>query len=249
MKLFIDIGNSRLKWCFSDTDENTVYGATAYQDSTFEQTLDKHWLAQPEPTDIIVCTVCGPDIRETLCAWCDRTWRIQPRFASVEKHCGDVVNAYDDVSQLGVDRWIAIIAARNLCHKNILVVDCGTAMTLDGIEANGQHRGGLIVPGVDMMLNSLPEKTREINSLKSRQDLNDSLFGRSTDECLLKGSLISTSALIEQSHQLFQTELQSEVECLITGGAAPEVMTKLSIKYEHYPHLVLQGLGVWVQNS
>ncbi len=259
MNLYIDIGNSRIKWSFSEQGRTASNGSCDYQSHFIDQSLEKirqqSWAQQPEPVAIYVACVAGESVKNTLDDVCDKIWQLQPRYAHVSEECLGIKNGYSDIQQLGVDRWLAIIAAWHVCNNSVLVVDCGTAITIDAVmkqndgSTNGVHQGGLIVPGISMMNELLADKTHGINKAETSPDKNIPAFATSTEEGLYAGSIYAITALIEKSHEQFQSLCSDKIQCILTGGAAAVILSELKLEALHEPNLVLSGLELWGQSQ
>ncbi len=124
------------------------------------------------------------------------------------------------------------------------VIDCGTAITVDAVDADGQHQGGLIVPGLEMMRGALLKHTHGvIYDMEADSSVEADLLGRNTRGCVEGGTLYAVIAFIDRVVSDLRKELGGEMQCSITGGDAPRVLPLLRGEYRHEPHLVLQGLA------
>ena len=242
MKLLIDIGNSRIKICYSQNDELVNHAAAEYDQSSMLAVLSK--LAGFTPDEVIISSVSSESNNQHLIQWSQAQWNIHPVFAKVTKEFNGLKNAYNNIGQYGVDRWLAMIAARTYSSESVLIVDCGTAITLDAIEDSGNHLGGLIIPGIDLMQTLLTSNTEKIEIEREIQ-VDDKFFGQSTEEGLYLGAQKSIIGLIELSYQQMQEIYNTDIRVLLTGGAAPIVISALSMIAQHKPHLVLEGLEIW----
>ena len=154
-------------------------------------------------------------------------------------------NGYADPQRLGVDRWMAILAAYAQVASTCCIVDCGSATTLDFVTASGNHLGGLITPGLTMLKNSLLQDTQEITLLSEEDWLDpDQIAGRSTEQAVLGGIVGMTVALIGNSVDRFEREQESESALILTGGDAQIVAPHLSRGCEVNSGLVLDGLAL-----
>lgn len=160
MRLMVDMGNSALKWAMLDQSRLSSQQRIPYQANNLEKILTKAWRTLDMPFQgVWVSNVAGPQKAETLTHWTETHWGLKPTFIKTSHYQCGVKNGYENPEQLGVDRWLALIGA-HLIEKNMLcVVDCGTAITLDVLSANGHHQGGLIMPGVTTMQNALKSDT------------------------------------------------------------------------------------------
>lgn len=240
MNLLIDIGNSRIKWAFSAGITLNDHAAFEYKQKSMSELLEKHWHASASPDAVYIANVAGPGVEEIVSAVIRQKWQIKPLFIEAQRQCYGVVNAYKEASQLGVDRWLAIIAAWNRYRAPVCVIDCGTALTIDAVSADGQHLGGLIIPGLQMMRELLIKETHGIQA-----DRNNKLslgFGRCTTECITNGAACAIVSLVERMAEQLESEQGSKLCRIITGGYAAYVNDLLASEFDLDPYLVLNGL-------
>ena len=242
MILLIDIGNSRVKWaCLRDgklDSPEVVSHKNLNRNKLLEQVLQ----VKERPDHVYIANVAGKDIGEAIAAAVMNKWEVSPGFARVEAECAGVINAYHDITQLGVDRWLAVVAAWKRYQSPAFIVSCGTAVTIDGIAGDGRHLGGLIVPGLDMMQNVLVRETNGINAEAGGEFKLE--FGRSTAECINYGSVRAIVSLIDHVAAEMYGQYGKALSRVITGGYAGQVNGLLAGKFEHDPHLVLHGLAI-----
>lgn len=248
MNLLIDIGNSRIKWCLYENAEK-IYGLSGsmHNDSTVQQELfSAAWCDLASPDSVLVSNVCGSDVAGSLRTWAYKQWQIETRFVQTEASSHGVQNAYADFHKLGIDRWLAIIAAWHKYRDNhhaICVVDCGTATTIDGISASGQHLGGYIFPGYSMMQEVLVSKTSAINMITETVPSGD--FSNTTEQAVNNGCYLATIATIDNIVVSMKKKFGPELACIITGGVAKLVVKQLETEFAYEPDLVLQGLALY----
>jgi type III pantothenate kinase len=242
-ELLIDIGNTFLKWGRfraakhgSAKDHRLESGhllleeipALAVQFSKFRT-----------PTRIVISNVAGTRVRSTMIrvleVWPDApppTWVIPQ-----EEACG-VVNRYRNPAQLGSDRWAAIIGARALLGPvPALVVVCGTATTIDILKADGEFVGGVIIPGVGLMLRALHQHTAAL------PDADGEYVDTPTQtvDAIASGCQHAQAGAIERLYDL-QAPRHPGLVCLISGGAARALSPRLTIPFELHDNLVIEGL-------
>lgn len=236
MHLDIDIGNTFLKWRLVSElqviQKGSVltkeFGAAVFE-SIADQAVEK----------IRVGSVANAERGDQLAVACQRIWKLEPLFAKTTQQCAGVVNSYLDPSKMGVDRWLAMIAAYKAVNKAVIVVDCGSAITVDYLTAGGQHQGGYIIPGLRLMRESLLQNTAQVRFEKDQKG-GVTHPGVSTAEAVLHGSAYLFKAL---AHEL-KRDLNSGMEMFITGGDGL-LMYDLVAAGRYEPDLVMDGL-VWV---
>src|SRR5690606_12310751 len=111
---------------------------------------------------IRVVSVLGENQNQSFQAWSWKTYGIQPDFALSQINAAGVVNGYERPEQLGADRWLAILAGFSRAKRASVIVDCGSAITLDLVSARGEHLGGYIAPGLTLMRRALLGNTEKI---------------------------------------------------------------------------------------
>ncbi len=233
--LLLDVGNSRCKWALVHDGawvHQGVVGNTEWM--ALQQTLS----ALPAPARILVSNVAGEAMEQRLRGVC-ASWKCPLEFVTARaEQCG-VRNGYEQPERLGSDRWSALIAAWNKVRGACLVVNCGTATTIDALSAQGQFLGGLILPGVSLMQHSLASNTAQL--IAEQGTLQD--FPRNTADAIHSGMLRATLGAIRHQYGLLQAR-GGMVRCLLGGGAAGVVQPHLDLPSERIDNLVLQGLQI-----
>ena len=241
--LLIDIGNSSLKWAEKKHGETLPLNMSQclYPDAIHESFFTNCWSEIESPSQIFVSCVAHNELWQALVMACEKLWGIHiQRVQSSAKGYG-LVNSYEYASDLGSDRWCAMIAVKHMSESAFMVVDAGSALTIDVVNESGQHLGGTISPGLKMMKKCLGVDTAQVK-VDTAQNASSSFLGRSTKECVDAGALLSITSLIEA---IFAKEsLQvDDLQCILTGGDAKLIADSLSIKCVTIPDLVLRGLS------
>lgn len=248
--LLIDAGNSRLKWTIFEDEAMAPSQAVSYPPD-LHAWLDAHWQTGfTTPRRVLVSNVAGPVFAEQLTAWTRQHWELTPEFITAEARGFQITNAYSAPQRLGSDRWAALIAARRGARGAVCVINSGTALTLDVLTANGQHQGGLIIPGLALMREALTLRTHGITEqdlLPSPATVTPTLLGRDTASGVQGGTLYAQVAVIERVVHDVTQEIGASLTCIITGGGAPCVLPLLHGTYQHRPDLVLRGLAIIAQ--
>ena len=247
MILEIDVGNTRLKWRWLDADgEVVVRGAEAYNGVEWS-VLWSAIAVSAVPSDVRIVNVSSPEVSKRLYESCYLTWQLRPRFAKVESECAGVINGYDEPLRLGVDRWLVLLAAYALYPaKPCVVIDCGSAVTVDVLAKNGQHLGGYIVPGANLMRKSLFADTTAVKV----SDLALSCVtnpGTSTDQAVSHGVILMITGLCREVVNNLcckQGWLRDEINLLITGGDGEVVRSAIDMDIEYWEDLVFDGLSL-----
>lgn len=247
MILLVDAGNTRIKWAGLHGAVLQSGPAVLRRDGAQDvDALATAWAALPVPQRLLVASVAGPDFSARVEAWARKFWGIEPEFVSARARAFGIANAYSEPQRLGVDRWLALVAARRLVAGAVCVVDCGTALTVDVLAQDGEHLGGLIIPGLGLMRRALLEKTAGIEAAliaaPSREEV--SLLAKDTRSGVMGGTLYAAVAVIDRIVHDVTEALGVELTCVLTGGDAEAVRSLLPAAFLHEPELVLKGLAV-----
>ena len=237
--LEIDIGNSRVKWrrFANDCKEVKSRGINLDVNGFLAEQA-----SYEKPSAVRLSNVSDSKISSEIADWTGVNWNIQPIVAVVCAECSGVKIQYKDVSRLGVDRWLAMLAAYNQSNGPCLIIDSGTAFTLDVITEEGLHLGGYILPGLRLMRESLVSKTGirlKDQVLEPRTEL-----GNSTQEAVFNGGVASLVALAEKEIEE-QRKKGFKPNVFITGGDAGLLDDLLAYpKSKIEEDLVLDGLSL-----
>jgi type III pantothenate kinase len=243
MHLLIDIGNTRIKWATLQRQRLSQQQAALYANWTATQIRQQIFKPIPRPTSVLIANVAGPDIAALLSDTISSVYGIQPEFVQANNESNGVRNGYTTPTKLGTDRWLALIAAYHLERRAACVVSVGTAMTVDAIDAKGQHLGGFIAPGPDLMITSLLTNTSDIANRAVEGDTGGDIFAKNTLAAVHQGAIHSLAAAIERACAELRARLDVMPALILTGGASERVAAQLHMPYRHISDLVLRGLA------
>lgn len=231
--LCVDCGNTRLKWGLHSGDRWIAQGALPVAEAeAVDETLPG------KPTRIVACNVAGPAVAQALVL---AAGRLAAPLAWVHAHaaqCG-VTSRYEHPERLGADRWAALIGARHLHGGPCVVVNAGTATTVDLLSGEGVFEGGLILPGLSMMRAALAANTASLPHASGRFHE----LPKNTDDAIVSGAIAATLGAIERLYRNIAQE--PGAACLLSGGAAAELAPHLSLPHRVVDNLVLEGLAVY----
>jgi type III pantothenate kinase len=237
MRLLVDLGNSRLKWACSDPGWHV--GSTALH-GDIAGVLDDVWRALPAPNLVAMVSVAPREINETFEQWVHDRWRVAVHGAKSQAELLGVTNRYLDPSMLGADRWVALIGARaELPNNAVCIVDCGTAVTIDALTAEGEFVGGVIFPGLGLLRKALTTGTAHVRAADGDEL---SCLARSTGDAVAAGTLYGLTGAIERVCYEFEEALTQTMKLIITGGDADRIAGRLTRPARRVPDLVLRGL-------
>lgn len=249
MKLLIDIGNTRIKW--ARLNERALGPLTAAVHAQWERddARDNLVRTNERPDRVLVSNVGGARIAELVSSVIQEAWGTVPEFVHSTAQAGGVRNAYPEPAKLGVDRMMAMIGAHAMHRGLICIASVGTAMTIDAVNAQGEHLGGSIVPGPDLMISSLLRSTSDIAARAREGAVSVGLFANNTLGGITQGAAHALAALIDRSTAALERELGESPTLLLTGGASGRVEPLISAKFTTVPDLVLRGLAVLATES
>jgi type III pantothenate kinase len=242
--LLLDVGNTRLKWGVLDGSRLRRTGNIAQQKIS-EQGLGVVTAKLPRDVDVVFASnVAGTTFATRLSGVIGMHCDCDIHFAkSVREACG-VRNGYRQPRRLGVDRWVAMIGAWSEFGSACVVVDAGTAVTIDVIDDGGQHLGGQIIPGVTLMAAALAASTSDIPKTGGRKPSGPGgleAFGDSTAKAVSNGAWAAVAGAVERAITTLRSNAYDPA-VVLTGGDASRMLTALGDEPLHRPHLVLQGL-------
>lgn len=242
--LAIDIGNTRLKWA---QYESPMPGAAMLaQGAVFLETIDhlaeRDWHALPAPDRMLGCVVAGEGVKRRVEEQLE-LWDLEPRWVTSSARACGVVSSYDHPSRLGVDRWVALVGARQRVlaqgpTRPALVVMVGTAVTVDALDANGRFLGGLILPGFGLMLRAL-----EMGTAGLKAPTGEAVdFPTNTSDALMSGGADAIAGAVERMHRKLLQRCGEEPALFMTGGAAVKLAPILDLRFETVDALIFEGL-------
>jgi len=238
MILEVDAGNSRIKWRLLSSNIVQSRGVFARKD------LDL-WLKELDQISQIkkirVSSVAGQSTLKQMGAYFfERGWDFVE--AQTAKKTAGVTCAYTDPSALGIDRWMGIVAAYNQFRLPCIIVDAGSAVSIDIIDGNGLHLGGYIMPGFEMGLQAMLTGTSNIKveCLDFKESTNF-MPGHSTEQCVVRGQLLAVKSMVEHIFVSLQAK-KIIPEIVLTGGNGEQLVGIIDGSVHFEPDLVLNGL-------
>jgi len=247
MILEIDAGNTRIKWRLREAADGLPGTSISEGKLLALQNTPAicaglaaqiRLLPLAKVSRVLVASVKGVEFNTALSALMTGTWGLHPEFAVVTAESCGVVNGYAEPGRLGVDRWLAAVAAYCRTRNSCCVVDCGTTITVDLVGAGGRHLGGYIVPGLRLMLETLAGRSQAL--AVELRDWDAVEPGTSTGAAIQNGILAMTLGFLQQVRQ----RDGQQHRWLLTGGDAHVLSPLLGWEHELLPDLVLDGLAL-----
>jgi type III pantothenate kinase len=253
MKLLIDAGNTRIKWALADGEEWLCRGYLPTGQTDRLSRVIGERLAHLNPranmkdiNQIFVSNVAGEEVSRNILD-IGAGISMQPHFVAARELQCDVSNGYSTVSQLGSDRWAALISAWHIVKGKCLVVNSGTATTIDTLSGRGEFIGGLILPGLEMMQHSLFDATDQLKSIQGEYVQ----FPLNTADAIFSGAIQAICGAIERQYNLLEDD---SAPLILSGGTAVLLQAYLNQKLSKVSprvvdDLVLRGLLLMAQEE
>lgn len=258
--LQLDAGNSRLKWRVPGGDEAGLRGIVddAFVGETQRAALCVAALVEQLQAagvaslqDAQVCSVRDAAFRQALETALQQHFAVRARFAASSAQVAGVRNGYRHAGTLGVDRWLALLAAKAQSPGAAVVLDCGTTMTLDVVDAEGQHLGGYIVPGLRLQQQALAGRSSALEVEADWQGIGAEALepGRDTATAIGHGILNMALGFVNFQHRMLLRQLPEPPQWFLCGGDALLVGSHLAWEHGLAPDLVLDGLSLALPKS
>ncbi len=238
--LLLDLGNTRLKWACAGARGLGLRGAVPLAADDFSERLNAAWSELPAPDSVWLSAVANDAAVDDVSAMLRARWprATVQRVASPAEAAG-LRSAYAEPERLGVDRFLAMLGARARHAGALLVAGCGTALAIDLVDADGQHRGGLIAPAPELMRAAVLGRAGRVGWLREGRVF---AFGRSTEDGLESGCWHAAAALVERACAQALRELGAAPGLILHGGGADTLAALIEPECRIAPDLVLEGL-------
>lgn len=254
MILLIDIGNTRFKYSLFISPivhEKNIAEHLGEINSELNEYLTEDWLNQhaKQVKQIIFANVSDEIYTAIIERWCQVKY-IESVHVTTEQSRNGVENGYQNYQQLGVDRWLALLGSRSLyANTPCLIIDSGTATTFDVLSRDGQHIGGWILPGVEVMANSVFSSTARVKD--SLVNIDNLAFGKTTAENLMQASWAATLGAIHQAISLIDKSHTETFKIIFTGGNGKKLhkyfnLQQVAANSVVEPKLIFNGLLCYI---
>jgi len=243
MQLLVDIGNTSIKWATWD-GQYLANPGSAKHFGALPIDLLAAWDLLNGISGIMVARVGPQSVRDALAKIASARWQCKPTDIATSAEAHGVRIAYADPARLGVDRFLALIGAHALHCGPKLIVDAGTAVTYDLLLADGHHLGGLILPGIALMRDSVLAGTQIPRYEPAEADQS---WAADTAEAVAAASIQAPAALAERLYQRLSNHAGQPPKVIITGGDAERLLAAIAPPALHHPDLVLLGLTHYSQ--
>ena len=241
MTLLMDLGNTCFKWKGGDAQ-----GSVVHKGDDLAALLNSSLITLSPPAKIALSNVAGDQLEKIVIDWCSLHWpEAKLILAKVKNPVPALASNYRSDS-LGVDRWLAMLAiASNKNSVPFIVVDCGSAVTIDAVNGASVHTGGVIMPGLSMLHASL---VAGADAIQKAPTATTSVMAVTTDDALSAGCINTLVAGVDAIVNKMKIALKTdEVACYLTGGDVDEIQSLLKTDVLLKPELVFDGLMRYVK--
>ena len=256
MLLAVDVGNTNIVFAMFDGHEMRTRWRIATDP---RRTGDEYavWLiqlmqiegiARSDVTAMIVSSVV-PRTRHNLDVLARKYFDVAPLFAGEGEAQWGIQIDVDEPRSLGADRAVNAIAAHAKYRGDLIIVDFGTATTLDVVDSGGAYKGGIIAPGINLSLDALVNNTAKLPRIAIEQPRDDSVIGRNTEDQMLIGVFWGYIAMMEGLIARLKAETGRPMRVIATGGLAVLFNDHTDVFDEVDGDLTLQGLAMLAQRA
>jgi len=239
MNLLIDIGNTRTKWFLTDED-----GVLKDMGACNNADIETNQFIQADVDRALIAAVGSGAVISYIESQCAQHDIAIERIQAAVNSCG-VTNHYHEPAQLGVDRWLSLIAAYQSDYGHSLVVTAGTAVTIDALmvqDEGATFAGGSIMPGLGLMQSLLHENTANLPDAKGHYQT----FPKTTDDAMYSGALTAIFSAIQYQWQNLYDVVNTPPKLVLSGGDAKVIAEKIAPELANHmiivDNLVLRGL-------
>ena len=240
MKLLIDIGNSNIAiGLWHNSRLSSV--KTMISDDLFNILKEKY---KKDVSEILITSVINNQENKLIKVKLKKMFKCKITQIKSSSRLLGVTNGYDKPTQLGDDRWVAIVASYHQYKKPLVIIDCGTAISIDCVNDSGRHLGGYILSGFDAYSKSFFNAER-LKNIRLRENKTNKklLYAKSTGEAMLSGYTLMIASAIEKIYSRMKSSTKVQPQLIISGGYAKQILSNLTIKCKYEKNLVLKCLG------
>ena len=256
MLLAVDVGNTNVVFAIFDGDVMRTRWRIATDP---RRTGDEYavWLIQlmqiegigrDAITRVIVSSVV-PRARHNLEVLATKYFNVTPLFAGEGKAAWQIAIDVEEPRSLGADRAVNAIAAHAKYPGDLIVIDFGTATTIDHIDGNGAYKGGIIAPGINLSLDALVGNTALLPRIAIRAPDSDSVIGTNTEDQMLIGVFWGYVAMMEGLIARMRSEIGRPAKVIATGGLSVLFNEASEIFDAVDSDLTLDGLAILAERA
>ncbi len=237
--LLIDSGNSSIKcrWLQSGTTQDVRFNQ--FQENSWSDF--RSYLSTLPELDIFLASVAPVEVQQRIRQVLQQVTSGRLHLLETLDQLGKIQNGYRHKQQLGVDRWLALLGASSVTMNDAMIVDAGSAITIDLLTTGGDHLGGAILPGFEGSEEQFQGLFPHID-ISSLAKSDDSPPGRSTQECLRPDAFPASAEVIRQLLHQWRPLLKNPPDILLTGQDAEQVASAIDTPYQIVPDLIFKGM-------
>jgi len=246
MTVLVDIGNTRIKWATLADGALVQRGSAVHRDS-LDAAIAAFEAKLPPAPRIIAANVAGEHVAKRLAALVAARPNASLELVATAAERFGVRCGYEDPRRLGVDRWVAVLAAYHAARGAACAIDAGTAVTFDAVDVQGAHLGGLIFPSARLIGSALDRNTSDIGrtGMRPRVARGLDLLGRDTDAAVGRAAWLALAAALDRAVATVTRALGAAPVVYLTGGDAEALEGWLETRVELRADLVLEGLALF----
>ena len=253
MILAIDIGNSRIHFgCFNGAGRMVASETLSHDD--LKRLISRNGTkikCFPKPKSAVQTAVFSstcPSMNNLIKRFVKRLFGLKALQAGKDFKI-PIANLTDEPEKVGQDRLLSALAAYQLTHKTrkpSIVIDLGTAITLNVVSKNGAFLGGVIAPGMNTMAKALHQNCALLPRIKPHRPATP--IGKNTESAMASGIYFGTIGLVQEVVKEIISSLKVKPNIIITGGDAQMFRPHLRFPYQYVPNLTLRGLYIWAKH-
>lgn len=245
MKLLLDLGNTRLKWALMLQPGGWIAHDALDWSDDISDALAASLTGVHPPNMVVAASVVDAASEARVAGVIKSLFAMEPLWLRTPASACGVHNAYAEPQRLGVDRFLAMIAAYADGYAPCIVAGAGTALTLDALAADGRHLGGLIAPGPQLMQRSLLDATARVRPERPGDVV---IFADNTADAVVSGCWHAAAALVERFATRMAPELGGSPRLVLGGGDAHDLQPLIALPAQVTRDGVLRGLAVWANS-
>lgn len=246
IKLFLDVGNTRVKRALMVDGQYDYLDAIEVNEFITSDDIECLFNGH-KPDAVYIASVTSFENLEAIKNVIQSHFGLFPVVLTAQKNCCGLTSGYDDFHKLGDDRWMAMQGALSYSSGPTIVISAGTAMTIDAVM-DGKHLGGFIVPGLDSLRASLATDTAALTLTKPEDIVettkvdDGALLATNTESAILGGTLYMTASFINSIISDLNNQVQTLFKVIVTGGNASKLIPLIDARCDYIPDLILQGM-------
>ncbi len=241
MNVLFDYGNSFLAWAVRDGKRWRTGKIEGREIDSLADRLSECFGDLSAPDQVWISSVVTSSSLDGLCNWVEEKWSVKPCIVQSSSSGNGISNTYAEPETLGSDRWAALVAVKHRYRFPACIIDCGTAITIDLLDADSSFCGGIIFPGLRLLRESLLQNTGQ---LKLQNGDEDRCLAANTSDGILTGTAMGLIGAIEKIVDCQNKKVDKQLMVYLTGGDAPALSPRLGFEHQLVDDLVLQGLDI-----